>query len=141
MHQAPRAHASALNCCDSFMEAEDNRRKEKSGASCSGLAGATLLGSVLIGSSASPQASPASAASSTVAAFGQNSISLAPRAECIQHHRKHVCAYVDPRSFHNGSKSQICARQGRFEPVARPHQINSVTSQGAGYVVDGELVL
>lgn len=107
------------------------------------VAGATIVGSLLIGASATtPQASPESAASSTVAAFGQKlqQVSLlAPNASSTI--ASTYAPYVDPTLLAQWEADPTSA-PGRVVSSPWPDhiQINSITTQGAGYVVSGDLV-
>jgi hypothetical protein len=108
------------------------------------VAGATLIAAVLIGgsTSASSQTSQESAASSTVAAFGktlQQVSIMAPNASSTI--ASTYAPYVDPQLLAQWEADPTSA-PGRVVSSPWPDhiQINSIASQGAGYVVDGKLV-
>jgi hypothetical protein len=107
------------------------------------VAGATVVGSLLVGSSAGSSASsPENAASSTVASFGealQQVSILAPNASSTI--ASTYAPYVDPTLL-AGWEADPSSAPGRVVSSPWPDhiQINSVTPQGAGYIVDGDMV-
>ena len=107
------------------------------------VAGATVVGSIL-GSAAgtNSQSSQKAAASSTVAAFGQTlqQVSImAPDASSTI--ASAYAPYVDPTLLAQWEADPTSA-PGRVVSSPWPDhiQINSISPQGAGYVVDGDLV-
>lgn len=107
------------------------------------VAGATIVGSILIGSgTGNSQASQENAASSTVASFGktmQQVSLLAPNASSTI--ASVYAPYVDPTLLAQWEANPTDA-PGRVVSSPWPDhiQITSIAPQGAGYVVDGELV-
>lgn len=106
------------------------------------VAGATLLVGLLGGSATGSSASQESAASSTVAAFGQvlQQVSImAPSASSTI--ASTYAPYVDPALLAQWEANPQSA-PGRVVSSPWPDhiQINSIAPQGAGYVVDGDIV-
>lgn len=106
------------------------------------VAGATLVGALLGGASTSSQAEQENAASSTVAAFGQTlqQVSImAPNASSTI--ASTYAPYVDPALLQQWEANPQSA-PGRVVSSPWPDHIgiSSITPQGAGYIVDGELV-
>ncbi len=107
------------------------------------LAGAVLVGSVLIGGSSGPsESSQEAAASSTVAMFGQRlqQVSLmAPNASGVI--ASTYAPYVDPTLLQQWENDPQGA-PGRVASSPWPDHIaiTSVSPQGRGYVVDGNIV-
>lgn len=103
--------------------------------------GATIIAGV-IGTGSVPQTSGADMASSTVASFGQtlqNVSLLAPNASSTI--ATTYAPYVDPALLKQWEANPESA-PGRVVSSPWPDhiQITSVTPQGAGYVVDGNLI-
>lgn len=106
------------------------------------VAGATLLFALLGGGLGAPQAPDENAASSTVAAFGQTlqQVSImAPDASTTI--ASTYAPYVDQALLMQWEADPQSA-PGRVVSSPWPDhiQIDSVSAQGTGYVVDGELV-
>jgi len=108
------------------------------------VAGATLLAALLGGSAAAPQttAPDATAASSTVAAFGQTLQQVSIMAPDASSTIASVYApYVDSALLAQWEADPQSA-PGRVVSSPWPDhiQIDSVTAQGTGFVVNGELI-